>query len=310
MATVVTISGKVSKCPECGSNSISRNESRGELVCSKCGLVIEDQLIDFSQEWREFEGEGGGPSRRTGAPISLARHDKGISTEIGMGFTDIFKLPASKRPQFFRLKKWQQRISTATERNLKYALAELKRYVSLLNLPASIEEATALLYRRIMVQELVRGRSMESILAGALYAACREHGAPRTLDEIHAVTGVPKREIGRAFRFIARQLGMRILPTDPAEYIPRFASQLGLSGRTVTKGLEILKTAREKELTSGRGPTGVAAAVLYIAAQLMGERRTQRQVADVAGVTEVTIRNRYKELIKELNLSMFKGMET
>jgi transcription initiation factor TFIIB len=110
MANVVTISKKVAKCPECGAKEVFKDDSRGELVCRKCGLVIEDQLMDFSQEWREFEGSGGGkPSSRTGAPISLSRHDKGISTEIGMGFTDIFKLPARKRPQFFRLKKWQQK---------------------------------------------------------------------------------------------------------------------------------------------------------------------------------------------------------
>lgn len=291
------------KCPECGSKKIFRDKTRGEIVCQSCGLVIEEGMVDVSQEWREFDSGDSEKKRRSGAPISLARHDKGISTEIGMGYSDIFKLPASSRPKFFRMKKWQQRISTATERNLKYALAELKRYTSFLNLPPSVEETIALLYRKAVSKELVRGRSMESVVAGALYAACREHGTPRTLDEIAEVSHVPKREIGRTYRFLARQVGLRILPTDPADYLPRFASQLELSGHVVTKAIEILKQSKDKELTSGRGPTGVAAAVLYIAAQLMGEKRTQRQVADVAGVTEVTIRNRYKELVRELNLT-------
>ncbi len=296
------VEGKI-KCPECGGKKLFKDSTRGEVVCRSCGLVIEDGMIDFSQEWREFDSGESEKKRRAGAPMSLARHDKGISTEIGMGYSDIFKLPASKRPKFFRMKKWQQRISTATERNLKYALAELKRYTSFLNLPSSVEETIALLYRKAVAKELVRGRSMESVIAGALYAACREHGTPRTLDEISEVSHVPKREIGRTYRFLARQVGLRILPTDPADYVPRFASQLTLSGKVVTKALEILKRSKEKELTSGRGPTGVAAAVLYIAAQMIGEKRTQRQVADVAGVTEVTIRNRYKELVRELNLS-------
>jgi len=291
------------ECPECGGKRISRDKTRGEVVCANCGLVIEGDMVDMSQEWREFDTSDYEKKRRAGAPASLARHDKGISTEIGMGYADIFKLPASKRPKFFRLKKWQQRISTATERNLKYALAELKRYTSYLNLPPSVEETIAFLYRKAVAKELVRGRSMESVIAGALYAACREHGTPRTLDEIAEVSHVPKREIGRTYRFLARQVGIRILPTDPMNYLPRFASRLSLSGAVVTKAIEILKKAREKELTSGRGPTGVAAAVLYIAAQMTGEKRTQRQVADVAGVTEVTIRNRYKELVKELNLT-------
>ena len=307
MGNLLTITKSVEKCPECGFGVIFKDETRGELVCKHCGLIVEDQLMDFSQEWREFEGEGGGGmSRRTGAPMSLSKHDKGISTEIGNGLTDIFKLKASKRGQFFRLKKWQRRINTSMERNLKYALAELKRYVSLLGLPPSIEETTALIYRKIMIEELVRGRSMEAMLSGALYAACREYITPRTLDEIHAVTKVEKREIGRAFRLISRELGMRILPTDPAEYISRFASQLKLSGAAVTKTMEILKIARGKELTSGRGPTGVAAAVLYIASQIMGERRTQRQIAEVAGVTEVTIRNRYKEFVEKLGMDALK----
>ncbi len=291
------------KCPECGSPKIFRDKLRGEVVCASCGLVIEEGMVDFTQEWREFESEEAEKKRRSGAPMSLARHDKGISTEIGMGYSDIFRLPSSARPKFFRLKKWQQRISTATERNLKYALAELKRYTSFLALPSSVEETIALLYRKAVNKELVRGRSMESVIAGALYAACREHGTPRTLDEIAEVSHVPKREIGRTYRFMARQIGLRILPTDPADYIPRFASQLNLSGTVVTKALAILKQSKEKELTSGRGPTGVAAAVLYIAAQLMNEKRTQRQVAEVAGVTEVTIRNRYKELVRELQLT-------
>ncbi len=300
MSIVVEPSTEIKKCPRCGSERLMKDPERGELVCLDCGFVIEENLIDFSQEWREFDSDDVEGKRRAGAPISLARHDKGISTEIGMGFSDIFKLPPALRPKFLRLKKWQQRISTVTERNLKYALAELKRYTSQLNLPPAIEETAAMIYRKAVAKELVRGRSMEAVVAAALYAACREHRTPRTLDEIAEVAGIPRREIGRTYRFLARQLGIRILPTDPADYIPRFAAQLKLSGKTVTKALEILKQAKKLELTSGRGPTGVAAAVLYIAAQLTGEKRTQREVAEVAGVTEVTIRNRYKELIKRL----------
>lgn len=300
MALVVGGSDEIEECPKCKSDRISKDTIRGEIVCMDCGYVIEEDLIDFSQEWREFDSGDVNSRRRAGAPISLARHDKGVSTELGMGYSDIFKLPPRLRPKFLRLKKWQHRISTATERNLKYALAELKRYTSQLNLSPGVEETAALIYRRAVAKELVRGRSMESVVAAALYAACREHDTPRTLDELTEVANIPKREIGRTYRFLARQLGIRILPTDPKDYIPRFASNLGLSGKAVTKALDILAKAKELELTSGRGPTGVAAAVLYISAQLTGEKKTQREVAEVAGVTEVTIRNRYKEMVKNL----------
>ena len=149
---------------------------------------------------------------------------------------------------------------------------------------------------------LVRGRSMESVVAGALYAACRRHEVPRTLDELSEASGIDKIEIGRTYRFVTRELGIRILPSNPIDYIPRFASALKLSAKTQSKAVEILEIADKNELTSGRGPTGIAAASLYVAALLNNEKRTQREVADIAGVTEVTIRNRYKELLTRLNL--------
>ncbi|MBN2421421.1 hypothetical protein JXB27_04035, partial [Candidatus Woesearchaeota archaeon] len=148
----------------------------------------------------------------------------------------------------------------------------------------------------------VRGRSMESVVAGSLYAACRRHDVPRTLDELSEASGIEKKEIGRTYRFITRELGIKILPSNPADYIARFASSLKLSPEAQSHAVEILDIAQKQELTSGRGPTGIAAAALYVAALIHGEKRTQREVADVAGVTEVTIRNRYKELLDELDL--------
>ena len=143
---------------------------------------------------------------------------------------------------------------------------------------------------------------MESVVAGALYAACRRHEVPRTLDELSEASGIDKKEIGRTYRFVTRELGISILPSNPADYIARFASSLKLTAETQSKAVEILEDAQHAELTSGRGPTGIAAAALYVAALMHGEKRTQREVADVAGVTEVTIRNRYKELLEKLEL--------
>jgi transcription initiation factor TFIIB len=216
--------------------------------------------------------------------------------------SDYYKLGKDK-DKFFRLRKWQYRISTAIERNLKVALAELKRIGSYLKLPKQVEEEAARIYRLAVQKGLVRGRSMESVVAGALYAACRRHEVPRTLDEMGEASGIEKKEIGRTYRFITRELGISIRPSNPSDYIPRFASALKLSPETQSKAVEILEEARRIELTSGRGPTGIAAAALYVSSLIHGEKRTQREVADVAGVTEVTIRNRYKELIKKLNLA-------
>lgn len=143
---------------------------------------------------------------------------------------------------------------------------------------------------------------MESVVAGSLYAACRRYEVPRTLDELSEASGIEKKEVGRTYRFITRELGIRILPSDPIDYLPRFVSALKLSPDSQSKAVDILQKAQKAELTSGRGPTGIAAASLYVAALINNEKRTQREVADVAGVTEVTIRNRYKELLRELDL--------
>ncbi len=291
----------IKKCPECGGINLILNKEKGEVICKDCGLVIEEKMIDFSQEWREFDSDQAAKRRRVGAPMTYTKYDRGLGTDVGQR-GDIFQLKGKERNKFFRLRKWQYRISTAIERNLKLALAELKRVASYLKLPKSVEEESARIYTMAVQRGLVRGRSMESVVAGALYAACRRHEVPRTLDELSEASGIDKKEIGRTYRFVTRELGIRILPSNPVDYIPRFASALKLNAETQSKSVEILEQAEENELTSGRGPTGIAAASLYVAALINNEKRTQREVADIAGVTEVTIRNRYKELLKKLNL--------
>jgi len=291
----------IKKCPECGGINLSWNREKGEISCKDCGLVVEDKMVDFTQEWREFDSDGAEQKRRTGAPMTYTQFDQGLGTEVGQR-SDIFRLAGKSKDKFMRLRKWQSRISTAIERNLKLALAELKRVSSYLKLPKSVEEESARIYTMAVQRGLVRGRSMESVVSGALYAACRRHEVPRTLDELSEASGIEKKEIGRTYRFMTRELGITILPSNPSDYIARFSSALKLSAETQSKSIEILEKAQKKELTSGRGPTGIAAAALYVAALIHGEKRTQREVADVAGITEVTIRNRYKELLEKLDL--------
>jgi transcription initiation factor TFIIB len=293
----------MAKCPECGSMEFKTDVRRAEKLCKKCGLVLEDRQIDTTQEWRAFDYEQKKKRERTGSFLTYTRHDKGLSTSIGdHGYADLYKLKPSTRAAYYRMKRWHRQVSTATERNLRYALSELDRISSAIGLPKNIRETTALIYRKAVTRGLVRGRSMESVVAAALYAACRKHKVPRTLDEIAEGSGVKKREVGRTYRFITRELGIKLLPTSPIDYISRFSSELVLSPKTQEHAIKILKEAQNKDLISGRGPTGVAAAALYVASTLENEKKTQREVAEVAGVTEVTIRNRYKELIEELGI--------
>jgi transcription initiation factor TFIIB len=299
---------EIDLCPECGSSHLSKDYSRAELVCGSCGLVLDEDIIDHGPEWRAFDSEQREKRARTGAPMTYTIHDKGLSTVIGWKNRDSYgkSIPTRNRAQLYRLRKWQRRtrISNATERNIVIALSELDRMASSLGLPRTVRETAAMIYRKAALKKLVRGRSIEGVATAALYAACRQCHVPRTLDEISNIAHISRKEIGRNYRYVSRELRLKLLPTSPEDYISRFCSELNLSGDVRAKTVEILREAAHRELTSGRGPTGMAAASLYIASVLCGERRTQREVAEIAGVTEVTIRNRYKELTKKLDMDI------
>ena len=296
----------VKECPECRSRHLERDYDRGELVCGDCGLVIDDMHIDQGPDWRIFEGDGKGKVH-AGAPMSVMHYDKGLPTTMGYGNKDINgrHIPAKSRSQIYRMRKWQRRIrvSNATERNLAYALSDMDRVASALYLPHAIRETSSSIYRQAVKMNLIRGRSIEGVVAASLYAACRKHGVPRTLDEISDCCKIDRKEIGRTYRFMARAIGLKLNPTSPKDYISRFCSELKLSSNILKMADDLLDKAIEMELVSGRGPTGLAAASIYISAVRGGERRTLLEVAGVACVTEVTIRNRYKELIEALGMA-------
>lgn len=298
----------VKKCPRCGSTNLIRDYEHGEIVCLDCGYVISEKLEDLGPEWRAFDSEQLQSRARGGAPTKYTRPNKGLVTEIDKYDRDIrgARISQKKLAQLSRMRKWHKRASIATsmERNLAIALTELDRIASYLGLSDDTKESAALLYRKCVQKELGRGRLIESLVAAVIYAVCRMQHIPRTLDEIARVAGIEKKEIGRAYRFIRRELKLNVPLTDPKSYVPKFCAALKLSGKVQERAIQILKKAMRKGLVSGRGPTGVAAAAVYIAAALEGERKTQKEVADVANVTEVTIRNRYRELKKELKLKV------
>ena len=220
------------KCQECGGRSLTRDETRGEVTCDDCGLVLEDNVIDQGAEWRVFSPEQGDQRARTGAPMTVMLHDKGLSTDIDWQNKDYSgkTINSRYRSQFYRMRKWQKRsrVSNATERNLAMALAELDRMASRLELPKTVREAAAVNYKKAVDKRLIRGRSIEGVAAASLYAACRQCGVPRTLDEIGQASRTGRKEIGRTYRFMVRELKMKIMPTGPEDYISRFCSGLGL----------------------------------------------------------------------------------
>ncbi|PXY71430.1 hypothetical protein CXX78_00925 [Candidatus Parvarchaeota archaeon] len=294
------MSKNIQRCPECSSIHITHDDQKGEIICNDCGLLIEEKMVDTGQDLSgQFDKSQ--KKGRGGAPLSLQKFDKGLTTNVGE-ISDIYRLDSGQTRKFLRLKKWQERVSTSIERNLRLAMSELRRVSSFLNLPTVVREEASRVYNFVLQRGLVRGRSMESVISACIYAACRSYNIPRTLDEIAAASDVPRKEIGRTYRFIIRKLGIKVKPSSPKDYISRFSSILHLSPKTQNEALKILKKADTSELTSGRGPAGIAAASLYVASLMNDEKKTQREVADVAGITEVTIRNRYKELIEKLGI--------
>lgn len=295
---------EVNVCPECGAELITDCE-RAEVTCKRCGLVVDENLMDMGPEWRAFDHEQRDRRVRVGAPATNRIHDKGLATDIDWRNRDGRgnSIPMKNLAQMYRLRRWQRkiRVSGASERNLAFALSEIDRNSSHLGLPRSVREDASTIYRDAASHSLIRGRSIQSVVAASLYAACRRCNVPRTLDEIADASKVSKKDVGRTYRFLARELNIKLAPTSPADYVPRFASKIGLSNEAQSKAIAIIEKSNELGLTSGKGPTGIAAAALYIASVLLCERKTQKEVADVAGVTEVTIRNRFKEFSEKLN---------
>jgi len=288
-------------CPECGGNLVS-DEERAETVCSDCGLVVEEDEIDRGPEWRAFDAKEKDEKSRVGAPTTKMMHDEGLSTNIGWQDKDAYgnSLSSNQRQKMQRLRTWNERFRTrdSKERNLKQALGEIDRMASALGLPNNVRETASVIYRRALDEDLLPGRSIEGVATASLYAAARQAGTPRSLDEITTVSRVDKDEIARTYRYVVRELNLEIKPADPVSYVPRFASELGLSDEAERRARSLLETAKGEGIHSGKSPVGLAAAAVYAAALLTNEKVTQNEVSQVANISEVTIRNRYHELLE------------
>ncbi|MHA2030184.1 MAG: transcription initiation factor IIB [Candidatus Kariarchaeaceae archaeon] len=305
--TSSTANATAISCPECGSKNLIVDKTRGETTCMECGTVVDSLLIDDSPEWRAYNSAERDTRSRIGAPTTYTIHDKGLSTQIGTEDRDVFgqKLSATQRNRFHRLRKWnaRSRIHSSTDRNLTKAMRELDRLASQMTLPKTVKETASIIYRKALQANLIRGRSIEEMISAATYAAARQRHLPRTLDEIANHSRISKKELGRAYRLLITELKLNIPLADPINYVVRFASELGLSGIVSAEAREIVLRAKSERLAMGKDPVSLAAASIYIAGILHNQQLTQQGIADIAGVTEVTIRNRYKELVKKLEIT-------
>jgi transcription initiation factor TFIIB len=270
-------------------------------------MVMLDNVQESRPEWRTFAttDEPDNSRSRTGMPISLARHDMGLATIIGSEDKDASgrKIDAAMRFTMNRLRTWDRRSQndTSTQRSLRQAFNELDRLEDKLGLSDSVIEKTAYIYRKVQERGLIRGRSISAILAGAVYIACREMGFPRTLKDITAICNIKRRYIAKAYRLLIVELDLKIPLLDPIKCISRIANNAKISEKTKRLAINIMHDIIKKEISAGKDPMGLAAAVLYLSCLKTDENKIQRYIAEAAGVTEVTVRNRYKNIISELD---------
>ncbi|TFG12903.1 transcription initiation factor IIB [Candidatus Thorarchaeota archaeon] len=295
-------------CSICGKDEFYEDEARGERICTSCGCVLTERHVDSGPEWRAFTAEERNSRARTGAPMTLTMADKGLSTTISWSDRDANgrAISGSKRAALYRMRKWQIRTlaHSSQHRNLSIAMNELDRLTSQLGVPQEAKETAALIYRRALNKRLVRGRSIEGMIASSVYLSCRIHRIPRQLDEIVEEARVNRKELGQCVRLVLRYVKVKVPIPSANDLMPRISADLKLEGTTVQTAMKIINDAREKGITAGKDPGGLAAAALYIAGIITGDRRTQREIAEASNVTEVTVRNRYKDLATNLKITI------
>ena len=292
-------------CNGCKGDQTVTDPESGEIICGNCGLVISDRVQDVRAEWRAFTTEEASDRSRTGIPSSLARHDMGLSTIIGRADKDASgrQLETSMRATFGRLRAWDFRSQahSPTDRNLRQAFSELDRLKDKLSLSDAVVEKTAYIYRKAQEKGLVRGRTISATVGAAVYIACRESGASRTLKDIAEISNIKRKDLARIYRLVVMELDLKIPLIDPMKCITRVASKAGLSEKTKRTAMAFMKRVVADGISAGKDPMGLAASVLYMSCLQTGENRTQTDIADAAGVTEVTVRNRYKNLKSQLS---------
>ena len=291
------------QCAECGTILV-RDSQHAETVCPKCGLIASEAEIDYGPDWRAFDGDKSGI--RVGAPRTETLHDYGLSTPFNRSSRDAHgrRIPAKRHYELARMRRLHTRSTfrTGADRNIAKAITYIQGIADRLSIPKPIAEQGIRIYRKATDADLIRGRSIDAMAAAALYGASRLAGYPRNPDEMAEASAVDRRTLLRCHRVLVNKL--RLKPTSPhaTDFLARLASDLQLPPTVEGAARKMLADADAKGITSGRSPTGLAASAIYVASHEEGHPRTQKKVSEVSGVTEVTIRNRARELVKLLDV--------
>ncbi|XP_066965289.1 transcription initiation factor IIB [Macrobrachium rosenbergii] len=276
-------------CPQHPDAHLIEDYRAGDQICSECGLVVGDRVIDVGSEWRTFSNEkaNSDPSRVGGAENPLL-NGSDLSTIIGPGAGgagfDAFGGP-----------RYQNRRSmSSSDRALINAFREIANMADKINLPKAIVDRANVLFKQVHDGKNLKGRSNDAIASASLYIACRQEGVPRTFKEICAVSKISKKEIGRCFKLILKALETQVDLITTGDFMSRFCSNLGLPASVQKGATHIARKAVDLDIVPGRSPISVAAAAIYMASQASEDKKTQKEIGDIAGVADVTIRQSYK----------------
>jgi transcription initiation factor TFIIB len=305
------VTSKKSKGAAFLSDLVVTDPDTGELIRKDTGEVISDNSPSPEKEWRSFNIEESQNRARVGTPTSLAFHDMGLATKIGNESTDASGnvIDAATRTRMGRLRMWNSRSQShsPTERNLQQAFSMLSRIKDRLGLPNHVTEQDADTSTKAQDRGLMRGDTIGSVLAASIYVAARQSGVLRTLDDISEISDIKPGEVARSYRRIISELDINVPLIDPRKYIVKVANNLNFDEKIKRKALELMELAQKKNLVVGKDPISMAASIIYLVNLSERKPRTQAEIAKAAGVTEVTVRNRSKELRKKLDVSLVRS---
>lgn len=293
------------------SSLVITDPETGELIRKDTGEVISDNTLSQQKEWRSFNIEEGENRARVGMPTSLAIHDMGLATKIGKEATDASGnvIDAATQMRMSRLRMWNSRSQShsSTERSLQQAFTMLSRIKDRLGLPNHVTEKAAYTYRKAQERGLIRGDTIGSVLAASIYVAARQSGVLRTLDDISKISDLKTGEVARSYRRIMSELDIKVPLIDVKKYIIKVANNLYFDEKIKRKALELVEHAQKKNLIVGKDPMSIAASIIYLVNLSESKPTTQAEIAKAAGVTEVTVRNRLKELREKLDVSLIRS---
>ena len=294
-------------CPECQSSLVD-DVQNGEIICSGCGVVVADQMVDYGPETKSANLEDRMKLARATGQTTYSQHDLGITTEISISTKDFSGKTINREVanQMNNLRKWQQRVrvSSPRERRLANVLSKMGETCDGLNLSRNVLETASMIYRNLDGHVDVKGKSVSSITAATIYMACKQCDVVRSLEEICRGICAPKdvksktKLAAKYYRTMVMEMGQVNAPVLTMDkYISKIANMTQTEVRVERLALEIAEKTKDSNISDGKAPNGIAAAYLYVASVLLGQNVLQRDVSSIAGVTEVTIRNRCKEIL-------------